>query len=93
MDRDQVIHVARLARLRLEEAEITSLAKQLSQIFSHFEKVRGLPTDGVEPAIYAVDLTGPTRPDEPVPSTSRDRLLANTRHRRDGLYVVPPVLE
>jgi aspartyl-tRNA(Asn)/glutamyl-tRNA(Gln) amidotransferase subunit C len=93
MDRDQVIHVARLARLRLEEAEITSLAKQLSQIFSHFEKVSALPTEGVEPAIYAVDVTGPTRADEPAPSADRDALLANTPHGRDGLYVVPPVLE
>lgn len=93
MDRDQVAHVARLARLRLGEPEIAGLVTQLSQIFSHFEKVQSLPTEGVEPAIYAVDITGPVRPDEPAPGSSREELLANTRHQRDGLYVVPPIME
>lgn len=93
MDREQVAHVARLARLRLDESELGRLAAELSQIFTHFETLRSLDTDGIEPAIYAVDVTGPVRADEPSPPADREALQSNTRHQRGGFYIVPPVME
>lgn len=75
IDRDQVLHVARLARLRLSEEEIEHLTGELSSILDHIEKIGQLDLDGVEPTSHVVALENVLRPDEPTPSLPRETAL------------------
>jgi len=75
IDREQVLHVARLARLRLSEEEIEHLTGELSSILDHIEKIGQLDLAGVEPTSHVVALENVLRPDEPVPSLPRETAL------------------
>ena len=75
IDREQVLHVARLARLRLGEEEIEQMTGELSSILDHIEKIGQLDLDGVEPTSHVVALENVLRPDEPVPSLPRETAL------------------
>ena len=68
IDRDQVLHVARLARLRLAEDEIEKMSRELSTVLDHIEKISELDLEGVRPTSHVVDLENVLRPDEPRPS-------------------------
>ena len=76
IDREQVLHVARLARLRLTEDEIESMTGELSSVLDHIEKIGELDLDGVEPTSHVVELENVLRPDEPRPSLPREVALA-----------------
>jgi aspartyl-tRNA(Asn)/glutamyl-tRNA(Gln) amidotransferase subunit C len=67
LDRTQVLHVARLARLELSEDEIERMAAELSHVLDHIEKIRELDLDGVPPTSHVVDVVNVLRPDEPTP--------------------------
>ena len=73
--REQVLHVARLARLRLTEGELQSMTGELSSILDHIEKIGELDLDGVAPTSHVVELENVLRPDEPRPSLPRERAL------------------
>jgi aspartyl-tRNA(Asn)/glutamyl-tRNA(Gln) amidotransferase subunit C len=75
IDRDQVLHVARLARLRLDDAELERMSKELSGILDHVERISELDLDGVEPTTHVIELQNVLRPDEPRPSWPRERIL------------------
>jgi aspartyl-tRNA(Asn)/glutamyl-tRNA(Gln) amidotransferase subunit C len=76
IDREQVLHVARLARLRLTDEEIERMTGELSTVLDHIEKIGELDLDGVEPTSHVVELENVLRPDEPRPSLTRDDALA-----------------
>jgi aspartyl-tRNA(Asn)/glutamyl-tRNA(Gln) amidotransferase subunit C len=76
IDREQVLHVARLARLRLTEEEIERMTGDLSSILDHIEKIGELDLDGVEPTSHVIELENVLRPDEPRPSLAREVALA-----------------
>jgi aspartyl-tRNA(Asn)/glutamyl-tRNA(Gln) amidotransferase subunit C len=76
IDREQVLHVARLARLRLSDEEVTTMTGELSGILGHIEKLSELDLDGVEPTTHVVDVGNALRADEPRPSLPRDVVLA-----------------
>ena len=83
IDRDQVLHVARLARLRLDDDEIERMSSELSAVLDHIEKISELDLDGVEPTSHVVELENVLRPDEPRPSWPQERVLAE-RARSGG---------
>jgi aspartyl-tRNA(Asn)/glutamyl-tRNA(Gln) amidotransferase subunit C len=89
LDRAQVLHVARLARLELDEAEVERMAEELSKVLEHVDRIRELDLTGVEPTSHAVDLAGVMRADEPVPSLPRDVVLAAAPEPVDGGFGVP----
>ncbi len=89
LDRAQVLHVARLARLRLDEAEVQRMAAELSKVLDHVERIRELDLTGVAPTSHVVDVTGVMRPDEPVPSLPREVVLAAAPEPVDGGFGVP----
>jgi aspartyl-tRNA(Asn)/glutamyl-tRNA(Gln) amidotransferase subunit C len=68
LDREQVLHVARLARLSLTDAEVDTMARELSAVLDHIEKIRELDLTDVEPTSHVIDVVNALRPDEPVPS-------------------------
>jgi aspartyl-tRNA(Asn)/glutamyl-tRNA(Gln) amidotransferase subunit C len=89
IDRDQVLHVARLARLRLSEAEIERMARELSGVLGHIEKISELNLAGVEPTSHVVELENVLRADEPRPSWRRERVLEGAPDVAQGGFRVP----
>jgi aspartyl-tRNA(Asn)/glutamyl-tRNA(Gln) amidotransferase subunit C len=77
LDRAQVLHVARLARLRLSDAEVQRMAGELSKVLDHVEKIRELDLEGVPPTSHVVDVAGVVRADEPRPCLPVEAALAN----------------
>lgn len=91
IDRDQVLHVARLARLRLGEQEIERMSRELSSVLDHIEKVSELDLEGVEPTSHVVRLENVLRPDEPRESWPRERILEGAPDvAQDGFRVPTP---
>jgi aspartyl-tRNA(Asn)/glutamyl-tRNA(Gln) amidotransferase subunit C len=89
IDRDQVLHVARLARLRIEEAEIDRMARELSSVLDHIEKISELELDGVPPTSHVIDVENMLRADEPRPSWPVERVLEPAPDAADGGFRVP----
>jgi aspartyl-tRNA(Asn)/glutamyl-tRNA(Gln) amidotransferase subunit C len=89
IDREQVLHVAKLARLRLDEAELERMAGELSGILEHVDRIAGLDLEGVEPTSHVVELENVLRPDVPRPSWPREVVLAPAPDPADGAFRVP----
>jgi aspartyl-tRNA(Asn)/glutamyl-tRNA(Gln) amidotransferase subunit C len=89
LEREQVVHVARLARLALDEAELQKMGAELSAVLDHVERIRELDLSEVPPTSHAVDVAGVMRPDEPQPSLPRDVILAAAPEPVEGGFGVP----
>jgi aspartyl-tRNA(Asn)/glutamyl-tRNA(Gln) amidotransferase subunit C len=89
ISRDEVVHVARLARLELSEDELERFAGQLSAILEAVGKVSELDLAGVEPTAHPLDLVNVWAEDEPRPSLSVDEALANAPDREGDSFRVP----
>ena len=89
IDREQVLHVARLARLRLTEDEVERMSGELSTILDHIEKIGELDLEEVEPTSHVVQVENVLRPDEPRPSWPRERMLAEAPDASDAAFRVP----
>lgn len=89
IDREQVLHVARLARLELSDAEVETMAEELSGILEHVDRISELDLSGVEPTSHVVALENVLRADEPRPSLTRERALENAPDTADGAFRVP----
>jgi aspartyl-tRNA(Asn)/glutamyl-tRNA(Gln) amidotransferase subunit C len=91
IDRDQVMHVARLARLELSDDELDRMADELGSILASIERIGELDLAGVEPTSHVVALENVLRPDEPRPSIARERALASAPDpSADGFRVPSP---
>ena len=91
IDRDEVLHVARLARLALSEDELEPMAEELSAVLDHIAKIGELELDDVPPTSHVVELTGALRPDEPRPSLPREVALERAPAvDQDGFLVPSP---
>ena len=89
IDRDEVLHVARLARLELDESEIDTIASELSKVLDHVASISELDLDGVAPTSHVVDVDTALREDEVRPSLSRDAALACAPAVQDDGFLVP----
>jgi len=89
IDREQVLHVARLACLRLDQDEVEQMTGELSGILAHVDRIAELDLDGVAPTSHVVELENGLRPDQPRPSWPRDVVLAQAPDRLDGAFRVP----
>jgi aspartyl-tRNA(Asn)/glutamyl-tRNA(Gln) amidotransferase subunit C len=89
IDREQVLHVARLARLELSEDEVERMASELSGILEHVDRISALDLDDVEPTSHVVALENVLRRDEPRPSWPRERVLEGAPDAADGAFRVP----
>lgn len=88
----EVKRVAHLARLSLTPEESASLAKQLSTVLGHFEKVSKVPTDGVEPLVTPTDMDEVWRDDRAQSWESPEVAMANAPSAQGNLFKVPPVV-
>jgi aspartyl-tRNA(Asn)/glutamyl-tRNA(Gln) amidotransferase subunit C len=89
IDREQVLHVARLARLRLSEEDVERMSSELSGILEHVDRISELDLDGTEPTSHVVALENVLRPDEPRPSWPRDRMLDSAPDPAQEAFRVP----
>ncbi|OYD06941.1 Asp-tRNA(Asn)/Glu-tRNA(Gln) amidotransferase subunit GatC [Paludifilum halophilum] len=93
ISREQVEHVARLARLDLTEEEARLYTEQLNDILGFAEKLNELDTKDIEPTSHVRPMANALREDEARPSLSREQALANAPESRDGMFEVPAVFE
>jgi aspartyl-tRNA(Asn)/glutamyl-tRNA(Gln) amidotransferase subunit C len=90
ISRDEVLHVARLARLALTDEEVERLGAQLNAILEAVGKVSELDLEGVEPTAHPLDVVNVWDEDEPRPSLSVEDALGNAPDREGGFFKVPP---
>jgi aspartyl-tRNA(Asn)/glutamyl-tRNA(Gln) amidotransferase subunit C len=93
LSREEVLHIARLARVALTEEEITRMSEQLSKLLEHFEVLQKVDTEGVTPTAQSVTLESVMREDEVKPSLPTEDILANAPRREGDCFRVKPVLE
>ena len=89
IDREQVLHVAKLARLRLSDDEVERMAGELSKILEYVETMNELELEGVEPTSHVVDLTNVLRADLPRPSWPREVVLEQAPDATETGFRVP----
>jgi aspartyl-tRNA(Asn)/glutamyl-tRNA(Gln) amidotransferase subunit C len=89
IDREQVLHVARLARLRLSDDEVETMSSELSGILEHVERISELDLDGVEPTSHVIALENVLRPDEPRPSWTQEEMLERAPDPAGESFRVP----
>ena len=92
ISRDEVAHVARLARLQLTDEQIDTFTPQLAAILEHAADVEALDLEGVPPTAHPYPLTNVMRPDVARDSGIRDAVLAEAPAAEAGMFRVPPVL-
>src|SRR5690242_5823594 len=93
LSKDEVRHVAVLARLGLEPGDEDYYAEQLSGILRHIDRLQQLDTEDIPPTAQVVEIASRLRDDEPRPSLSQDEALANAPARLDGFFRVPSIQE
>lgn len=89
IEREQVLHVAKLARLGLSDEEVEAMAGELSGILEHVDRIAELELDDVPPTSHVVEMENVLRPDEPHQSLDRDVALAQAPDPVDGAFRVP----
>ena len=89
IDREQVLHVARLARLELTDDEVARMSDELSAVLGHIEKISELDLHGVPPTTHVVEVSNALRPDVVEPSLPRDVALESAPAVADGGFRVP----
>jgi aspartyl-tRNA(Asn)/glutamyl-tRNA(Gln) amidotransferase subunit C len=93
LSREQVEHIAQLARLALSEEEKALYQGQLSAILDYFERLQELDTEAIPPTATVLPLRSVMREDEPGTSMDREDILANAPAAEDGCFQVPAVLD
>jgi aspartyl-tRNA(Asn)/glutamyl-tRNA(Gln) amidotransferase subunit C len=89
IERDEVLHVARLARLGLTDDEVETMARELSGILEHVDRMNQLDIEGVEPTDHVVELENVLRSDEPRPSWPKPEILEPAPDPAEGAFRVP----
>ena len=93
ISREDVAHVARLARLALDPDELERMRTQLDGILAYVDQLRALDVEGVEPTSHAVPLVNVLREDTVVPPLAQEAMLANAPDRVGELFRVPRIIE
>ncbi len=88
-----ILHIARLARIRVTEAEAETARGQLNSIFGLIEQMQAVDTKGVEPMSHALDVAQRLREDRVTEPDRRDKFQAVAPAVENGLYLVPKVIE
>ncbi|WP_366972150.1 Asp-tRNA(Asn)/Glu-tRNA(Gln) amidotransferase subunit GatC [Thermoflexus sp.] len=93
ISREEVEHIAELAKLALTEEEKTLYAEQLSAILEYFRQLQEVDTSGIPPTATVLPIRNVFRPDEPGEPMPREELLRNAPAQADGCFQVQPILE
>jgi aspartyl-tRNA(Asn)/glutamyl-tRNA(Gln) amidotransferase subunit C len=90
--KDEVLYVADLARLELDDTAIEKYADQIDTILEYVDQLKAVDTEGVRPTSHAIFLTNAFREDEEQTHLDRDKALANAPEKEEGNFVVPKVV-
>jgi aspartyl-tRNA(Asn)/glutamyl-tRNA(Gln) amidotransferase subunit C len=90
--KDEVLYVADLARLDLDDASIDKFAGQIGDVLEYVAKLNEVDTEGLQPTSHAISLTNAFREDEQRPPLDREQALANAPEKEDGNFVVPKIV-
>jgi len=93
LSKEQVQHIATLARLSVDEKEIDDVVAKLSSIVDFVDQLQAAPTDDVVPMAHPMDMSQRLRADVVTEGNERDRIQQNAPSVQDGLYLVPRVLD
>ncbi len=93
LSREEVLHIARLARLGLTESEVDRLSEQLSNLLEHFEALQQVDTTDVPPTAQSIPLQNVTKDDEVADSLPPSQILANAPRKEGEYFRVKAVLE
>jgi len=92
LSREEVLHIARLARLGLDEAEVDRFREQLSELLESFAVLQRVDTTGITPTAHCIALDSVVRSDEVAASLPPDQILANAPQKEGDFFRVRPVL-
>ena len=93
IDKDTVKHIAKLARISLDEKKINSLSKDLSSIMKFIQKLNELNTEETIPLTSIINASLQSRKDEVLDGKIRDKILKNSPEKNEEFFVVPKVIE
>lgn len=93
LTKEQVQHIANLARLKLTDEEVARYPEQLSEILDYFTQLQEVDTTDIPPTSSVLPVQSVLRPDEPSPGLSLEELLDNAPQTESGQFRVPPVLD
>ncbi|MCG6894113.1 MAG: Asp-tRNA(Asn)/Glu-tRNA(Gln) amidotransferase subunit GatC [Desulfobacteraceae bacterium] len=93
ISKKEVLHVADLARLDLDEASVARFADQIGEILAYVEALNRVDTEGVSPTSHAISLTNAFREDVESPACSREDAFSNAPQAEDGCFAVPKIIE
>ncbi len=93
LSQQDILHIARLARLRISEDEASAAQIQLNNIFGLIEQMQAVDTSGVAPMSHALDVEQRLREDRVSESNQRDKFQQIAPATENGLYLVPKVIE
>ena len=93
LSREEVLHIAALARLELTDEEVEAYRRQLSAVLAYFDRLREVDTGDIPPTASVLPPRSVLRPDEPRAGLSREQLLTNAPETEEGQFRVPPVFE
>ena len=93
LSREQVLHIARLARVGVEDDELERFAHQLSDILDYFERLNAVDVTGVPPTAHTLPLHNVWRDDSPEPCLEAESVLANAPQQEGGLFRVKAILD
>lgn len=93
ISKEEIMYVADLARLDLNEASIAKFAAQIAKILEYMDLLNRVHTEGVKPTSHAIALTNAFREDDESEHLDRDLVLANAPEKEDGNFIVPKVIE
>ena len=90
--KDEVLHVADLARLDLDEASVDKFAGQIGNILEYVSKLNEVDTEGIRPTSHAISITNVFREDQQRQPLDREKALENAPDKENGNFVVPKVV-
>ena len=90
--KEEILHVAHLARLELDDAAIAKYAVQIGEVLAYVDMLKRVDTEGVRPTSHAISLTNAFREDEPREHLAVDKALANAPERDEDSFIVPKVV-
>lgn len=93
LNKDQVRHIANLARLSIADEEFADVAEKLSRIVDFVDQLQAAPTEDVQPMAHPLNQAQRLRPDRITEHNERDAIQENAPDVQDGLYLVPRVIE
>jgi aspartyl-tRNA(Asn)/glutamyl-tRNA(Gln) amidotransferase subunit C len=92
ISKEQVHHIARLANLECDPDDLSLFTEQLDAILRYFDRLKDLPTDGIEPTFIAAESECPLRKDRVAPSLPEKEALKNAPEKEKGYFKVPKVI-